>query len=356
MIPALVQWYRRYFSDPEAVVLFFILLFSVFIITTMGNILAPLLASVVIAYLLEAPVSLLVRWHCPRRLAIIIVFVLFLGLLTVALLGFLPMAWRQLSTLFNEAPAIIGKLQQLLLGLPTHYPDYVSHDQVVSLIDLAKLQLGKFGKTALSFSLSSIPNLVILLVYLVLVPLLVLFILLDRDGLLTWIQSHLPARRAQLSAIWQDINSHIGNYVRGKILEIIIVTIVCLIAFGLMKLQYTILLSVLVGLSVVIPIVGAVVVTIPILIVAFFQWGMDIHFAYLLIIYAAIITIDANVLVPLLFAEAVDLHPVAIIVAILLFGAWWGFWGVFFAIPLAALVKTVFYSWPRLLPLDDAAG
>jgi len=57
--------------------------------------------------------------------------------------------------------------------------------------------------------------------------------------------------------------------------------------------------------------------------------------------------LDGNVLVPLLFSEAVNLHPVAIIVAVLFFGGLWGFWGVFFAIPLATLVKAVFNAWPR---------
>ena len=53
-------------------------------------------------------------------------------------------------------------------------------------------------------------------------------------------------------------------------------------------------------------------------------------------------------LVPLLFSEVVDLHPVAIIVAVLVFGGLWGFWGVFFAIPLATLVQAVLKAWPTL--------
>jgi putative permease len=57
--------------------------------------------------------------------------------------------------------------------------------------------------------------------------------------------------------------------------------------------------------------------------------------------------VDAVVLIPLLFSEVVNLHPVAIIVAILFFGGLWGFWGVFFAIPLATLVKAVLNAWPR---------
>ena len=62
--------------------------------------------------------------------------------------------------------------------------------------------------------------------------------------------------------------------------------------------------------------------------------------------YLVIQFLDGNVLVPILFSEAVNLHPVAIIVAILVFGGIWGFWGVFFAIPLATLVKALINIWP----------
>ena len=62
--------------------------------------------------------------------------------------------------------------------------------------------------------------------------------------------------------------------------------------------------------------------------------------------YLVIQALDGNLLVPLLFGEVVSLHPVAIIVAILVFGGLWGFWGVFFAIPLATLVNAILRAWP----------
>ena len=65
-----------------------------------------------------------------------------------------------------------------------------------------------------------------------------------------------------------------------------------------------------------------------------------------MISYFVIQFLDGNVLVPILFSEAVNLHPIAIIVAILVFGGLWGFWGVFFAIPLATLVKALINVWP----------
>ena len=112
------------------------------------------------------------------------------------------------------------------------------------------------------------------------------------------------------------------------------------------------LLAVLVGVSVLIPFIGAAVVTFPIALVAFFQWGFGTDFYVLIAAYFIIQILDGNVLVPLLFSEVTDLHPIAIIVAVLLFGGLWGFWGVFFAIPLATVVQAVLLAWPRPSALE----
>ena len=115
----------------------------------------------------------------------------------------------------------------------------------------------------------------------------------------------------------------------------------------MLGLQYAALLATLVGFSVLVPYVGAAVVTIPIALVAYFQFGWVWEFGYVMIAYAIIQALDGNLLVPLLFSEVVNMHPVAIILAILVFGGLWGFWGIFFAIPLATFVKAVINAWPR---------
>ena len=77
---------------------------------------------------------------------------------------------------------------------------------------------------------------------------------------------------------------------------------------------------------------------------------------WLIAAYLVIQALDGNVLVPLLFSEVVNLHPVAIIVAILVFGGVWGFWGVFFAIPLATLVNAIVRAWPSSQPDTTASS
>jgi putative permease len=142
------------------------------------------------------------------------------------------------------------------------------------------------------------------------------------------------------------MDGQIGNYVRGKSNEILIVGSVSYTVFIILGLNYASLLAMIVGLSVLIPYIGAAVVTLPIAFVGYFQWGLEPDFVWLMVSYGIIQFLDGNVLVPVLFSEAVNLHPVAIIVAILVFGGLWGFWGVFFAIPLATLVKALINVWP----------
>ncbi len=343
----IIQWFKRTFSDPQLVVLLGLLVGGFVIVLTMGDMLAPVLASLVIAYLLEGLVAPLERMGMPRLVAVVIVFVLFLIALGLILFGLMPLLSRQVSQLVQQLPNMIAKGQQVLMMLPEKYPELITADQVQEVISALGGEAGSIGQKVLSWSLASVVGVITMLVYLVLMPLLVFFFLKDKKLILDWISSLLPEDRKIAVHVWREVDRQISNYVRGKFLEILVVWSASYVTFAFFGLQYAMLLSVLVGLSVIIPYIGATVVTIPVLAVAWFQWGWTVEFGWLTLAYFVIQAIDGNVLVPLLFSEVVNLHPIAIIVAILLFGGLWGFWGVFFAIPLATLVKAVIQAWPR---------
>lgn len=338
------DWIQRYLGDPEFFALFFVLAIIVVVFAAFGQILMPVLASIVITYLLQTVVKRLEGWRCPHIVAVLLVYLLFVGLVVFALFGLLPLLWRQLSSLVNELPNTLGRGQAFLMQLPVKYPDYISAQQLQQFMGEAKLEITHVGQVVLSASLASIPSVIELIVYLVMVPLLVYFFLMDRSDLLAWISKYLPQRRKVIREVWQEVHLQIGKYVGGKFIEMIIVGVVTYGLFLFMGLQYSFLLAALVGLSVIVPYIGAIVVTVPILMIAFFQWGWSAQFAYLVVAYGIIVALDANLLVPLLFSEVVNLHPVAIIIATLVFGKIWGFWGVFFAIPLAILVKAILGS------------
>jgi len=309
--------------------------------------LAPVFASIVIAYLLEAVVALLQRTGLPRLVSVLLVFILFLASLFFLLFGLVPMLTRQLTQLVQQFPNYISQGQDLLLQLPQRYPQMVSEVQVQNLISSVGNELATAGQQFLTWSLASVGNVVGLLVLLVLIPVLVFFLLKDKQQLIEWFKGYLPTDRRLVSSVWADVEAQIANYVRGKAGEIVIVGAVSYVTFISLGLEYSALLATMVGFSVLVPYIGAAVITFPIAFVAYFQWGWGWPFGQVMIAYAIIQALDGNVLVPLLFSEALDLHPVAIIVAILVFGGLWGFWGIFFAIPLATVVQAVMKAWPR---------
>ena len=350
MFEMVSRWYKRRFSDPHAVSLVAILLFGFITIYFFGDLIAPLLVAIVLAYLLEWPVVQLSRFGIPRTFAVILVILGFISLMMVAVFGLVPTIWQQVGNLINDIPTMYVGLQGFISELPHRFPELDNFQIVESLVTNAKNQVIGMGETVVKGSLASLVSLATLGVYLILVPLLVFFLLKDKEEMISMASGMLPRNRRLATKVWHEMNEQISNYIRGKVMEILIVGGVSYITFAVLDLRYAVLLAVAVGFSVLIPYIGAAAVTVPVAIVGLFQWGLTPQFYWLLIAYGIIQALDGNVLVPVLFSEAVNLHPVAIIVAVLVFGGLWGFWGVFFAIPLATLVKAV---WNALPSHDD---
>jgi putative permease len=342
----ITDWFRRTFSDPQIVFLTLMLTVGFAIVLSMGDMLAPVLASAVIAYLLEGLVLILEDRGMPRWLAVAIVFTVFVVFLALVLFGLLPLLSRQVTELVQQLPAIISAGEKALMRLPERFPEVISMQQAEEMLTAVRREIASYGQQVVTMSVSSVVGVLTILVYMILMPMLVFFFLKDKGLIMNWFTGFMPKERALASLVWREVDRQIANYVRGKFWEIVIVWAVTLMAFSYFGLQYAMLLSVLVGLSVVIPYVGATVVTLPVVMVAWFQWGWGPDFIWVTVAYLVIQALDGNVLVPLLFGEAVSLHPIAIIVAILVFGGLWGFWGVFFAIPLATLVNAILRAWP----------
>ncbi len=347
MIEIFNRWFQRHFSDPQVIFLVVFLIFSFAIVIGFNDTLAPVFSAIVIAYLLEGLVFLFNQWLKHRLIAVILVFVGFLTVLMLTLFVITPLLWEQITDLITDTPRYIEQGRQLILQLPSTY-SFISEDAVLQLFSLIQSEVTSMGKHVLTFSLSSIQSSITIMIYLILAPLLVFFFLKDKEMILGWFMRFFPKNTQLSTKVWHEMDQQIGNYVRGKFWEITIISVICFITFSFLGLKYALLISILVGLSVVVPYIGATVVTIPVALIAFFQWGWTADFAWLMFAYGIIQALDGNVIVPLLFSEVVNLHPVAIIVAILFFGGLWGFWGVFFAIPLGTLVSSVITVWPSI--------
>jgi len=347
MVGMIKDWFVRQFSDPEAVGLALVILFIFITFWLVGGILSPLITSVIVAYLLTGLVQGLKRLKCPHTLAVSIACLFFVGVFYLGFLVLMPLLWEQLSNLFNEIPKVITIGNDLLVKLHDRYPEIVSVDQMKQVLMSYKSEIGRFGQIIVTYSVSSITSLLSVVIYLFLVPILVFFLLKDSKEIAQWFSRFIPKRRRLIKKVWHEVDDQIGKYIRAKVLEIVIVAVVSSLVFMFFGLKYFLLLGFLTGLSVLIPYVGVAVVTVPVLTVAYLQWGWGAEFGWLTASYILMMILDGNVLGTILFSEAVKLHPVAVIVAILFFGSLWGFWGIFFAIPLATLVKAVINAWPQ---------
>ncbi len=346
MFDILKQWYNRHFTDPQTVIFAFILIAGGLLVVVLNAHLMPILTALVIAYLAEGMLVWLHKVKLRRTAAASVVTALMITAILLVFFVLLPLLSRQISELFRDMPSMLAQGQQLLLRLPEQYPDIVSAAQIEEVLMLARTELTSLGQRVLSLSLSSVVGIITFLVYMILLPLMVFFFLKDKVLIIHWLSHFLPEERRLLRKVWAELDIKIASYVRGKVVEVLIIWSASFIAFTLMNLNYAMLLSLAVGLSVIIPYVGATVVTIPVALIAFYQWGFTSEFGWLMATYAFIQFLDGNLLVPLLFSEVVNLHPVAIIVAVVFFGSLWGVWGVFFAIPMATLIQAILKAWP----------
>ena len=335
--PFINRAFKRFLPDSQVASLAVILLVSFVFIYSLADLLMPVFVSIGIAYLLEGIVRKAERHNMPRLPAVTLVFTLFVTSLVFLLFILIPIISQQAVELVQQVPDIISHAQTGIMRLPKLYPKLISESKIQEILLVAQKELLSYSQSLLSVSAASVMGLISAMIYLFLVPMMVFFLLKDKALLMAWFMQFLPKERHLSVDVWHEVDTQIGNYVRGKFAEVLVLCAVSYVTYAVMGLNYALLLAVLMGLQVILPYIGATLVTFPVLGVAYFQSGLtNDDFMAIVIAYAIIQAVDGVLLVPLLFSEAVNLHAIAIIVAILFFGGLWGFWGVFLAIPLAS--------------------
>ena len=337
---------KKIFSNEETIVFSFVI-FGIFLIMTFfGSVLTPFLISIVVAYLLVGVQKKIESFNVSSRAALAITFTIFIVAGATMLIWLLPILYTQLQTFVLDAPKLFNDFLEFVSTLPAKFPDLVSSDQITVFFQAVSSELTSVTQNVVKSSIAGIQSTITILLYIILFPILVFFFLFDRKNIMDGLSKLVPGKREMFSNIWLEMDVQLSNYVRGKTTEIFVVGICAAIIFSLVGLKYSALLSVLVGLSVVIPYVGAFLVTVPVVIVGLLQFGLESEFYILITLYLLLQILDGNLLVPIIFSDAVKLHPVVIILAVFIFGSMFGFWGVFFAIPIATFIKAVWNAWP----------
>lgn len=346
------HWMRR-LHDPQVAGLLLALILGTLVLYFFGQALAPYFTALVIAYLLEGIIRALRRIHCPRILAVTLVFGLFLLVLNLLLFVLLPTLVVELVRISDEIPRITITLKQISRQLTESASGFLNPEQVENMLLYLVDNSQEWVAKSVTFLLRGVPGLISLTLYLILVPFLVFFFMKDKDQLLAAFSRYLPGDRGLLNRVLQEVNAGVGGYIHGKFWEMFLLGVSSYAGFAVIGFHYAIIVGVLTGLSVLIPFLGLAVVTVPVVVLGVFQWGVTWEAAHPLIIYSVLQLLDGNVVAPMILGETVNVHPTTIMLAVLLFGSLWGVVGVFFAVPLAVLVKSVLEA---LLPAQVSAA
>src|SRR3989338_1314048 len=212
LLLSISNWFRRNFSDPDAVGLFFTLLFMLLFLEFFGHFFMPVLISIVLAYLLSSVVRLLVRWKCPHYLAVVSVFCVFIGLVIYAMVWVLPLVVRELQNLVVETPNAFTQGQQWMATLMRKYPIIFADPRFQQAYSFVQNEFSRWGQVALHYLWRFIPNLITVVLYFILVPLLLFFFLKDSKKITRWFSQFLPKHRSLVSNVWRDVNKKIGCY------------------------------------------------------------------------------------------------------------------------------------------------
>ena len=349
MLEEINNLFRKIFSSEETLVFALLLTGAFLTLFFFGNILTPFLVSIIFAYLLVGMQKRLEEYGLNSTLALILTYSFFLLLGIALMVWLIPLVYQQLQSLILEIPKWVNSFMIFVQNIPEKYPDLISSDQITTFLQSLSGQITAISEDFLKASIAGIQNTVTIAINLVLLPILVFFFLFDRESIISGFLSILPNKRAMLQNVWIEMDDQLSNYARGKAIEIVIVGLVAAVIFMYFDLQYVALLSVLVGFSVLIPFLGAFIVTLPVAVLGLLQFGLTFDFWLLMGLYVILQMLDGYLLVPILFSDAVKLHPVIIMLAVFIFGGMFGFWGIFFAIPIATLIKAIWNSWPENL-------
>jgi len=346
MISQLNNILKKIFNNDETIIFSLVIIVFFIIVYAFGSILTPFLLSIIVAYLLVGLQKKIEAFNISKNIALIITFSIFIVTGAALLVWLVPLLYIQLQDFVLEVPGLFNDFLNFVSNLPAQFPDLVSSEQISIFFQAVSDEITEIAQNIVKSSISGIQSAITLLIYIILFPILVFFFLFDRTNIINGLIKLIPGKREMLSKIWFEMDIQLSNYVRGKTLEIFIVGIAAAIIFSSIGLKYSALLSVLVGLSVLIPYIGAFLVTIPIVIIGLLQFGLGTDFYLLIGLYLILQALDGNLLVPLIFAETLKMHPVTIILAVFIFGSMFGFWGIFFAIPIATFIKAVWNAWP----------
>lgn len=323
----------RYWGIAAAV--FFLLLWF------LGDVLLPFIVGGAIAYFLDPVADRMERMGLSRVAATSIISLIALMLVVLMVLAVIPTLVNQLTALVNAAPDIARRLQGFLLE---RFPDLADSTSTIrqTLTEIG-MAIQARGAELAQGVLTSALGVISIVLFIVVVPVVAFYLLLDWDDMVTRIDSMLPLDHAPtIRRLAREVDAVLAGFVRGQVSVCLALGTFYAVALMAAGLQFGLIVGAIAGAITFIPYVGSLVGGALAVGLALFQfWGDWLQIGLIAAIFAAGQFVEGNILTPRLVGKSVGLHPVWLLFALSAFGTVFGFVGMLIAVPVAASIGVV---------------
>ena len=306
----------------------------------LGGVLTPFLVGTILAYLGTPLVQLARRRRVSRTLATTAVVLLFGLILAALFLVLIPLVQSEFTLAARRIPDLIALVSSSVV------PWIDEHLGIKISLDLAAIRefLVQNADKAQELSLTLLAGvkaggviLLSLVINLALIPVVMFYLLRDWNMLWQRLDDLLPrAWRAKARAIARDIDAVLAEYLRGQMMVMLVLACYYAIGLKIAGLDRAFSIGILTGLLVFIPYVGFGLGLVLGVVAAALQWHGLPGFVAVLAVYGVGQLLENYVLIPWLIGDRIGLHPLAVIFALLAFGALFGFAGILLALPISA--------------------
>jgi|TARA_B110000908_G_scaffold134598_1_gene159146 predicted PurR-regulated permease PerM len=304
----------------------------------LGDVILPFVLGGAIAYCLDPIADRLERLGLSRIAAVAVITLVATLAFILLFLLVIPTLIQQTAQLIETAPDVFNRLQN---ALTTRFPELMDETSTIrqQLIAIGETIQSKGGELV-NGVLSSALGLINMLIFLVVVPVVAFYLLLDWDNMTAKIdemlpRDHLPVVRRLAS----QVDKTLASFIRGQGTVCLILGTYYAISLMLAGLNFGLVVGFIAGLVSFIPYIGALVGGVLAIGLALFQfWGDWVSIGIIGGIFMAGQFLEGNILTPKLVGNSVGLHPVWLLFALSVFGSLFGFVGMLVAVPVAAMI------------------
>lgn len=301
-------------------------------------VLAPFLIAMIISYVLNPVVCSLNERKVPRTIAVLLIYAVFLTSVVVIMMNLIPMFIKQWEELHEHMPGLTVRAQNLIDDLNDNK---LLPESVRLGIDRSLMQLEKMISNSVAHFLNEIGTTINMLFIAFIIPFLAFYILKDFQLIEKAAIAIVPkTHRKQTVKLMLDIDTALGNYIRGQLLVCVIVGVLAYLGYWLVGMPYPLLLASVVAVFNIIPYLGPFFGAAPALVMA-----STISFKMVLfvgLVNVAVQILEGNVISPQVVGRTLHMHPLTIIFVLLVGGEVAGIIGLILAVPIFAVLKVIF--------------